>query len=207
MEFRKRQIGQWTLQINFTLGMEREADWLLSYLEKIHQEGVIFSNDMKLELGWSMLHFRCEEGGLLVVNEPDFSKNPFVDVRPDLSVTLQVLASQIAFTNQLRISPLEVSFQDKVIFAKGCMDAEKIYLERIPPRSDKGDSGWFIGYVDGNNEPENLQSCFVYQLLYLRPMLLQLLLLPAGYMVVLDGSTLEAILDQDGKSISMDSIR
>jgi hypothetical protein len=187
-------------QLNHAAGLKRQADWLLSHFEKMQNEGTSFSHGMRIRLGWSILELR-EEGGMYVVYEPDFSKNPFIEFRSDVSVTLQVQASQIDFINQLGLTPLEVSFQDRIIFAKGCMEVGKIYLERVPPQPEKGDSGWFVGFIDGNNDQENLQSAFVYQLLYLRPILLQFLLLPAGYMVVLDGNRVEAILDQAGKSV------
>ncbi|UTH73452.1 hypothetical protein [Chromobacterium sp. IIBBL 290-4] len=190
-------------KVNHAEGMDCQADWLLSCFEKMQHEGVSFSHGLRIKLGWSILELQSEQGNSLVVCEPDFLRNPFVDFRPDVSVSLQVQASQVAFVNQLNLAPLETSFQDRIIFAKGCWDAKKIYMERVAPRPENGDSGWFFGVVDGNNEPGNLQSGFVFQLLKLRPMLLQLLLLPAGYMVVLDGGGVEAVLDQYGSSVEV----
>ena len=200
MESSKRQIGECVFHVNHVSGLERQAAWLLSYFEKMQHDGISFFHGMKLQVGWSILELR-KAADSYIVFEPDFSKNPLVDFRPDVSVTLQVQFSQVDLINRLNLVPTETSFQDKIIFAKGSLDEGKIYLERVSPRPEKGDSGWFIGFVNGNNDPSNLQSGFVYQLLYLRPILLQFLLLPAGSMVVLDGSKVEAILDHDGNPL------
>lgn len=201
MKSSNRKIDNWMFTINHVDGLEKEAIWLLSYFEEMARNGVSFHNGMKVGLGWSILELRNDSEEIFSVYEPDFSANPFVDVRPDVSVTLQVQASQVALVNHFKLSPVDVSFQDKIIFAKGSMEARKIYLERTAPRPEKGDSGWFVGFVEGDNSPANLQAGFVYQLLSLRPMLLQFLLLPPGLMVVLDEDRVEVILDKEGNPL------
>lgn len=200
MKCSKRKIGSWRFQLNHASALEPQAEWLLSYFQKMHKEGVAFFPGMKIQFGWSFLELRETEENIYLVREPDFSGNPFITFRADISATLQVQTSQNDLIRKLGVAPLGVSFQDKIVIAKGCLEAGRVYMERIPPQSEKEDSGWFVGFVEGNNHQENLQSVWVYQLLQSRPMLLQFLLLPAGYMVILDGNNVEKIFDADGNS-------
>jgi len=199
--FSERKIGQSVFRVQCSERLEGQAAWLLSYFEQMQEEGISFFPGMRIQLGWSMLELRAVDGNAYLAYEPNFSKNPFTDFRDDVSVTLQVLSSQTAFINQFGIAPVRVSFQDKVIFAKGAMAGDSVYLERVPPIPERGDSGWFIGLREGSNDPSNLQAAYVYQLLHLRPSLLQFLLLPDGYLVVLTGDEVEAIFDRDGKLV------
>lgn len=195
-----RAIDNKIIRVNYSDELQPQAEWLLDHLDSMRSDGVSIHANQRIQFGWSFLEFK-QEGGEHVVHEPDFLTNPLTQTRPDISITLQVQASQLAFINQLRLSPTQASFQDKIIYAKECLSSSKIYGERIDPQPEKGDSGWFFGFVDGNNEPENLQAGYVYQLLSLRPILLQLLLLPPGYMVVLNGSEIETILDPNDEPV------
>lgn len=186
MEFTKRKIGICEIQLHHSSALAPQADWLLSYLEKMHREGYVFFSGMKIQFGWSFLELHEIGRDAYVIREPDFSGNPFEEFRQDVSVTLQIQAMQNSLIAKLGVLPTVVSFQDKIIIAKGCLGAEQIYMERIPPQPDKADSGWFVGFLNGDNQQSNLQSIYVYQLLS-RPILLQFLLLPAGSLIVLKG--------------------
>ncbi|HEX7639889.1 MAG TPA: hypothetical protein VF457_15945 [Burkholderiaceae bacterium] len=194
------KCGGATVRVNYAPGLERQADWLLSVLGEMASSGARLAPDVRVQIGWSFIQLRAD-GDELIVCEPDFAGNPFKDLRRDVSVTLQVQASQNDFISRLGVAPTMVSFQDKIIFSKGCLGVDRIYAERIDPKVNSHDSGWFFGYVDGDNDASNLQAGYVYHLLALRPILLQILLLPAGYMVVFNGERVEDILGVDGKSV------
>jgi len=207
MKCSRRKIGGREFQLNHASALERQAEWVLSYFERMQKEGMTFFSGMKIQFGWSFLELRENGENIYLIQEPDFSGNPFSSFRADVSTTLQVQASQNNLIEELDIAPSGVSFQDKIVFAKGSLEAERVYIERIPPQPEKNDSGWFLGLVEGNNQPENLQAMWVYQLLQSRPILLQFLLLPPGYMVIVKGSSVEEILDAAGNSRMLDSYR
>jgi hypothetical protein len=71
-------------------------------------------------------------------------------------------------------------------------------MERIAAKP--GDTGWYIGRRDGDNAV--LDAIQVYQLLRLRPTLLQYLLLPPGYMVILNGDQVEAFVNDKDETVT-----
>ena len=152
----------------------QQADWLLSLLEKIEKErGAGFLEDgSSIQIGWSFIKIR-REGDKLIVAEPNFSGDPFQETNDDLTCTLKVQAEQ-----------------NDVLSALG--------LEGTPvPKS--GDSGWYIGEVE---QPQNeLIAIYVYQLLQLRPAILQVLALPKGYIVVFQNNEIETILNEQNEPV------
>ena len=80
----------------------------------------------------------------------------------------------------------------KVVFNRIDQEQTRIYLERTDT-GNKSDSGWFIGTV-GENITE-YQALPLEQLLDLRPDLKDILSLPPGYLVVINGEDVEAILN------------
>ena len=64
-------------------------------------------------------------------------------------------------------------------------------------------SEWYLGPVDA--EPgEELISVYQFQLLKLRPALLEVVTLPTGYMAVFDGDVLKAIVTDRVEEIQVD---
>lgn len=98
--------------------------------------------------------------------------------------------------HRLGVEGEAASFSDKVVAAKGILDHPRVYLERTrnPP---KGDSGWYIGPVEGGQEKLELEAFRVYELLARRPSLLRALGLPSGYLVVFHGDDIDAVLNED----------
>jgi hypothetical protein len=74
-------------------------------------------------------------------------------------------------------------------------------LERTPPTP--GDSGWYIGEVEGARTKKNvsdLEAIRVCDLLEKRPTLMEVLALPPGYLVVVSGLTIEAVLNPENRT-------
>lgn len=156
----------------------------------------------RIQVGWSMLTVKERGPGAFVLLEPDFSDDPFHGVRDNLACTLSVQTEQDDFTSRIGVSPIVTSFQDKVIYSKSCIREQRIYLERRRPRPT--DSGWFIGsdHVGApHGQCEELATCYAYELLRLRPEVMKVLQLPPGYLVVFDGSEIEAVLAADDETV------
>ena len=75
----------------------------------------------------------------------------------------------------------------------------KVYLERLEPAFDS-DTGWFIGPVDppADNATVEMLSFRAGDIIGSRPDLVDLLSLPAGFLVVMDSGGLTAALDAAG---------
>jgi hypothetical protein len=86
-----------------------------------------------------------------------------------------------------------VADEDKVVLSRGAAGQSRIYLERLAEVS-RGDSGWYIGNVDDTATPVYDAVC-VADMVAARPDIAPLLDLPAGHLIVLNGSELEAVFD------------
>jgi hypothetical protein len=194
------EIGLNTVAVRCKASLEAQADWLLGLLYKLWTQGVPIEDGRSIQFGWSILSLRRESSGLLVVHEPDYSRNPFQDTRGDISCTIEVQENQNALAKRLKVDALPALFQDKVVLAQGCLSIPHIYLERNtnPP---KGDSGWYIGPCESADKRPELEALYVYELLQRRPSLLQSLALPPGHLVVFQGDEIEAILDASNTNI------
>lgn len=200
MENKTAKIGGNTVAVRCSTSLGIQAELLLGLFHRLWMQGVPIEAGKKIQLGWSILSFRQEGPGLLVVCEPDFSRNPFLDMRDDVSCTLGVQQAQNTFAKQIQVEILPASFQDKVVIAKGCLSTSHIYLERnADPK--KGDSGWYIGSCEPTSSPPDLEAIYVYELLQCRPSVLQCLGLPPGYLVVYQNEEVEAVLNASNENV------
>ena len=183
-----------------------QAESLLAELRNVEAErGEGFLKDnVKIQFGWSLLTLK-EEGGELVVHEPNFDGDPLRETRGEVSCTLEVLAKQTNLVNALGIEPSTVRFQDKLIVLKGCFQKRRIYMER--KFANVGDSGWYVGDAETDEDvsPE-YEGLRVFHLLKLRPVAMQFLVLPPGYLVVLDDEKVEAILNEKGQKLLLKAL-
>lgn len=100
---------------------------------------------------------------------------------------------------RLGVKGVPVGAEDKMVLARGTDPQTRVFLERqiaiIP-----GDSGWYMGNVDAVAAPAH-DVVRVADILSARPEFATLLELPPGYLVVLAGTVLEAVLDADDKQV------
>jgi len=92
----------------------------------------------------------------------------------------------------IKAGPSPAPLQGKVVFNRIEQVQSRIYLERIKTGM-KSDSGWFIGTV--GEKITEYQALPLEQLLDFRPDLKDILSLPDGYLVVINGEDIEAVLD------------
>lgn len=101
--------------------------------------------------------------------------------------------------SQLGIAAANMAASQKVLVAKRQGEHTRIYLERTLPAGED-DSGWTIGLADGTTAVD-YEAVTLADLEECRPDLHPLWALPVGYLVVLNGVMIEAILDADDKII------
>jgi hypothetical protein len=106
----------------------------------------------------------------------------------------------VQFAQRAGVEPEDVTFQDKVVLAKHSLSAEQLYLERCE-HTEAHDSGWYISRRDALDQDTEFEALWVYQVLRQRPVLASVLALPVGYLVLVDGNTIEAVADPDNNEV------
>ncbi len=196
------QAGSVTLIANCADELREQANWLLATIKKLHEQGTPLDDARRIQFGWALLTLKRRDGEI-VLCEPNYAGNPFSDVVEDVTRTLWVQAQQVDVLRSLGLAGHPARFQDKVVIAKGCLDEPKIFLQR-QDSVEPADSGWFIGrVVEAQAKEEDYEGIFVYQLLFARPALMQVMAIPPGYMVVFDGNRIESILDPQDRPVRL----
>ena len=176
---------------------EEYLEILNSFLEIIKDININeIKNDYKIQFGFSMYSL-FEENNCFHIMAPAYFNSPLVNKTKDLSLSFQILQVQVQFLKFLDLGGENIFFQDKIVFSEGILDKKDFYMERS--ESPKGDTGWFIGFLEKNNE--DLKAILAYELLELKPDIIMALGLPSGYLVVFKNNKIDAILDSSDKYI------
>lgn len=170
---------------------------LFAILEKVDCNKLI--DGFSFQVGWSLYYLHEKETGNFILTTPDYSNNPFEDITEDLTVALWVQLEQGHFLRKLNVDGLSIKFSDKIILTKGVLELEKIYLQRTGD-VEKGDSGWYIGPVEDNDAIE-LYALYAYQLLKIKPEIIQVLALPNEFMVVFEENEIKAVLNENDEDV------
>lgn len=177
--------------------LEPQIEKLFTILKGIHSEKII--DGFTFQVGWGVYYLHEKENRVFIITTPDYSKDPFEDKTEDLTLALWVQLEQVHFLRKLNISGLSIKFNDKVILSKGVLELENIYLQRMG-NVEQGDSGWYIGAVE-DSDSTDLYALYAYQLLKLRPEIIQVLALPEDYMVVFENKEIKAVLDENDEDV------
>ncbi|MFZ6745951.1 immunity protein Imm33 domain-containing protein [Undibacterium sp. JH2W] len=135
------------------------------------------------------------------MDRPARSIKDFQDNRNCVDVSLNVIAKQNKFANGIGAKQVPITFQNKVIMAKGVLDESSLYMERIAPDLEKNDSGWYIGKTNLNEGKDELSAIYAFQLLQLRPELIDVLTIPEGYMVFVNGLTVSYVTNPNDEVV------
>jgi hypothetical protein len=196
-----RDIGAKTLTLQCRDDLEPQAEGMLAYLKRefTHHDQRL-KDGFTIQFGWSFLRLRDRASDLLIC-EPNYRGDPFQQWSEDVSATLKFSAEQAGFLRSIAFpasDSLGVRFDDKIVMWKDCLSAPRIYLERVKT-SSVGDSGWYIGPVPASREKPAYQSIRVYELIDLRPEVMQALALPPGFLVVFDGDGIAGLQGPGGR--------
>ncbi|MDQ0231495.1 immunity protein Imm33 domain-containing protein [Metabacillus malikii] len=200
-KFEKRIMGR-TIIVTAEKELEPQVEILFAILEQVDSNKLI--HGFSLQVGWSVYYLHEKETGYFLLTTADYAKNPFEDITEDLTLSLWVQLEQSHFLRKMNADGLSIKFSDKIILTKGVLELEKIYLQRNAD-VEKGDSGWYIGPVEDNNTTE-LYDLYAYQLLKIKPEIIQVLALPNDYMVVFKGNEIKAVLNENDVDVFKDSL-
>ena len=134
--------------------------------------------------------------------EPDYQTDPYKTVRADVTASLTVLVAQIDLLRVVNLTPEACRFDQRVIVRKGALDEARVFARRQKPT--KEDSGWYIGPASGvaaTPKAEDLEAIPLYELMNRRAHILFALALPADYMVIWNGTAIEALVDPQGRNL------
>src|SRR5580765_6896940 len=194
------QAGSMTLIANCADELQQQASWLLAAIKKLHEQGMPLDDGRRIQFGWAVLTLKRRGGGI-VLCEPNYAENPFSEIVEEVTRTLWVQAQQADVLRNLGLAGLPAMFQDKIVVAKGCLDEPRVFLQR-QDTTEPRHAGWFSGRVkESQPKGEDYDGIFVYQLLFVRPALMEAIALPAGYIVVFDGNRIESILDPQDRPV------
>ena len=168
-----------------------QIEKLLYLLTKVEDNKLV--DGFSIQVVWSIFILSKREDGYHIIVS-DYTKNPFKDTTEDLTIALWVQLEQVHCLRQLNIEGEMIKFNDKIVTAKNALQLDEVYLQRAKD-CEKGDSGWYIGSVDETEETEGeLEVFYAYQLLKIRPSIIQVLALPYEYLVVFEKDKIKAIL-------------
>ncbi|WP_439443250.1 immunity protein Imm33 domain-containing protein [Listeria aquatica] len=186
----------------FTIYAEKELEpqalSLFSILKKIDQTTIV--NGFSFQVAWATYFLEEMTQNCFLIKTNDYTSNPFVQKTDDLTLALWVQLEQGHLLRKLNIEEGEATlFNDKIILDKGVLEQGDIYIQRTSD-VESGDSGWFIGYLEGERK-EDLYAIYAYELLKKRPEFIQFLALPYDYMVILKNNNIEAVLNNKDENI------
>lgn len=174
-----------------------QVEGLFHFLAEVENDRLI--DGFSIQVGWSIYFLDKREDGYHIIVH-DYTKSPFEDMTDDLTISLWILLKQVRCLKQLKVEGELLRFCDKIVAAKNVLELDNIYLERTKD-CEKGDSGWYIGPANGEHDTEEYEAFYAYELLKLRPSLIQVLTLPTEYLVVFEKDEIKAILDKNDINI------
>jgi hypothetical protein len=202
-----KKIGQITLVANCHANFAPQVKAFLSLIDNLFSKSGNLGDGVKIQIGWVIFTLIEKEINKLLVCQPDFEGDPLSgELDEEITTSLYVLKWQAALLAELKLEKKECNtlFYQKIIIQKGCLDEKELSVYRNEPGFE-GDSGWFISSRTGSEmvfQTDDLESIYVYQLLNLRPSLLEVLVLPVGYLIGFTGNEITVIFNDKKQMIS-----
>lgn len=193
----EKSIGDKSIVIKAEKELHMQVENVFLILSKLENEKLI--DDFSIQIGWSVF-FLSKRNDKYYMLAPDYNKNPFKDTTDDLTLALWVQLEQVHCLRKLDINGETIKFSDKVVIAKNILQVDNIYLQRTSD-CEEGDSGWYIGPVNESDDTDDLEAFYAYQLLKIRPSLIQTLALPYEYMVIFEKDEIKAVLNENDEEI------
>lgn len=188
------QIGEKQCFFLADEALHTAADFLSGILKNQEKQNTILQDGKLFQIGWN--YFRAaKKGRQYQLFALDYTKNPFEDSTPDISLALTYLKEQSKAISYAEIQPLETTFQDTLIIETGALSADRIYMIRDCAPED-GDSGWTCTSVffSGAAGPEDYVKAYTFQLRKFCEQAINILHFPVGTIAVFEkGMLIEAV--------------
>ena len=187
------------LEVKVAKGFERNAEAFLEGFRQIRLDNL--PDGYKIQIGWSIFTLKNNPDHSKSIFAPDYIHDPIHQVIDDLTLAIQIQEKQFGFLQSFHIEGEATVFYSRIVCAKNVLSADKIYLHRTE-KSDKYDSGWYIGYVNAAAPPtpNELESIYAFELLYQKPSLVKFLALPTDWIVIIENDAVTAVVDSDNQN-------
>ncbi|HCJ41189.1 hypothetical protein [uncultured Ruminococcus sp.] len=136
---------------------------------------------------------------------PDYTDDPLTVLTTDLTLALHIQYRQVYLLRRLGVVGKAVNYYDIIVAAKGALEKENIYMQRY---NDPDIKGWVINTYERDengkaipDEADEYESFRAYELIKLRPALVDVLCLPDDYIAVFEGEELKAVLNDDNDDL------
>ncbi|HDR4604247.1 hypothetical protein OB975_10695 [Bacillus cereus] len=186
-----KNIGNKNVKAKVEEPLRFHVETLFNLLTKVEDKLV---DGFSIQVGWSIFSL-CKYEDCYQIITPDYTKNPFKDMSEDLTITLWVQLEQAHCLRRLNIEGELIKFKDKIVIAKNVLQQDEVYLQRSSGYGE-GSSGWYIGPINEEEESGELETIYAYELLKMKPALIQVLALPYDYLVVFEKDKIKAILNE-----------
>jgi hypothetical protein len=186
--------GERTIYVYADPSLDAEVARLFLLLEDLRAESVPLDAQTRLPIGWTTLSF-VVEGQRLVVEEPDYDNEPESHTRRDISVSLATLARQRRVLEQIGVPGEAIDFDQHVLTIRGVLERDEVMLIRVESPGGRT-TGWRLTPAEGIAEADEIESLPVWAILAARPELLDVMLLPAGYLALYSGDQLTTIVNE-----------
>ena len=176
--FSEGLFEEWLKVVNVLPSKERIQDGLL------------------LQIGFNiykLVQLNMDQFRIMSVN---YETNPFKEFTDDLTLALWIQSEQTRLAKELKIEASDIRFDEKIVLAKGVFESDHYFLQNT---DRKGDSGWFVGYQ--NQDTDDFVGIYAFEILKKNPKLIKTLILPADYLVVVNGGDIQAILNEQDEEV------
>ena len=174
-------VHDFKIYINAETELEDQAQKLYAILLNLEKSNIV--NGFSFQVGWAVYYLCEKELNTFQITTTDYAKNPFSHITEDLTLALWVQLEQTHFLRKIRVDGITVRFNDKILLEENIFDQQRFYLQRTG-NTKLGNSGWYIGPIEG--EYTKLCAIYAYELLKIRPEIIQVLALPYDYMVIFE---------------------
>ena len=188
--------------------LKNAATALLRTLNQLSEQTNIFNPNFAVNYGWAryFLSKRTEKNNVFyVVQTADYENDPFKLRTDDCTSALIVQNMQVDTNMKAKIeNPEPTIFSDTILVLKEAISAKDVYMNRSEPTKN-GDSGWYFGLLndenEGNHTNEELVTVHSYELMKFRGEALRVLQMPVGTVAVFHENTMTALVDKDDNSL------
>ncbi|CAM3982895.1 hypothetical protein BAQ48_17870 [Bacillus luti] len=185
-----KNIGDKNIKAKVEEPLSFHVETLFNLLSNVEDK---LADRFSIQVGWSVYSLYKYEDYYQIITR-DYTKNPFKDTTEDLTIALWVQLEQSHCLRRLNIEGELIKFNDKIVIAKNVLQQEEIYLQRSSG-CDEGDSGWYIAPINEEVSGE-LETIYAYELLKMKPAIIQVLALPYNYLVVFEKDEIKSILNE-----------
>lgn len=172
------------------------AEYLLNHVCKIVDRQRSLSDGEKFTLGWTTYRVQTDTGGFLI-HQPDYERDATTDYTPELDSSVAIYVQQMALVHKLGTSDSFCTYQHHISVEPRAFEAELVALQRVTPAQGVA-SGWYLRPAD--MAPDDIEDAHAHvaglptmpghELFKKRAALINPLLLPEGFGVVLAGDAL-----------------